>query len=177
MRARLLLLTLTACNALSVQIDQPRICQTIPVALPVVSDGGAASASANFSIPVEAPVAQPGEQDVTLVLTDVTLTRPVDGGPWGTLDSAVLLLRDPTAAAGTPEAAIIDYQRDPAVAQGDAITMSGTGVNLAPHIQRAALPVQLQVQGELPDLEWSATAQICFHLSATVDYAQAGSTK
>jgi hypothetical protein len=177
MLARVLLLSLTACGALSVQIDEPRICQTLPVALPVVSDGGAASASANFSIPIEAPVAQPGERDVTLVLTDVTLSRPNDGGPWGTLDSAVLLLRDPTAAVGAPDVAIIDYQRDPQASQGDAISMTGTGVNLAPHIQGGVLPVQLQVQGELPALVWTATAQICFHLSATLDYAQASSTK
>ncbi len=172
---RVLLLSLSACGALTAQIDEPHLCQSLlATVIPAVADGGTISGTANLTIPFDLPLDQPGVTDVSIELTEVSLSAPQDGGAWGVLESAVATVVNPAAASGTPGVVVVNDPLPTGVPQPNPLVLSTQSANLAPFLQSGALQVDLALRGELPDNAWSLSANICFHVRATVDYAEAG---
>ena len=176
MLARALLLTLTACGALTAQIDEPQLCQTLPVLTIPPGDGGARSAQVALDLKLDLPIGQPGESHETVQLTQLTLTSGEDGGVMGSLDHARVVVTDPAAASGQPDAVALDYTRPPAVASADPLVLGGTDTNLAPYLSGGTAHLQLAFDGEAPAGAWTLNAQACFHVTATIAYAEARST-
>ncbi len=60
MISRALLLCLAGCGALTAQIDEPRLCQTLPAMALPAADGGPVSTDAALTFDLQGPLEQPG---------------------------------------------------------------------------------------------------------------------
>jgi len=195
---------LAACNQgplFYAELEEPRLCKTLPAEELPPFEGTAPGQELRFGVPIpigeELPLFSGGDggtSDVETEIRMIEMTLVARSGitDFNQIETAAITVEPPPGSA-QPPALLISYAKDPANPPGDRLVVAGDqGVNLIPYLfdpggtdagtpsgsdggsaPEGTILVEATMTGVLPENEWTADIRVCIYMRTRFNYLNA----
>lgn len=195
---------LSACNngpLFYAELEEPKLCKTIPASDLPPFTGTAPGAELRYALPIpissELPLFAAGgdggsnDQETEIRLIEFTLVARSGIIDFNQIETAHITV-EPPPGSSQPPALLVTYTKNPASLPGDRLVVGGDqGVNISPYLfdpgttdagtfpgdagfaSEGSILVEATMTGVLPENPWSADMRVCIYMRTRFNYLSA----